>query len=40
FTSGKNFVPISTLNSSLNAGIYFVELRSEKGVNTIRFVKN
>ena len=38
--TGLNRIPVSSLNSSLDAGIYFIQLNSDKGVNTIRFIKN
>lgn len=37
---GINRIPLASLATSINAGIYFVELRSEKGTKTVRFVKN
>ena len=40
FNSGINRIAISNLNSNLTAGIYFIQLNSDKGVKTIRFVKN
>ena len=39
-TAGVNRIPVSSLSASLNAGIYFIQLKSETGTKTVRFVKN
>lgn len=38
--AGLNRIPVSSLNTSMSAGIYFIRLSSEAGTKTVRFVKN
>jgi hypothetical protein len=38
--TGLNRIPVSSLSTSMSPGIYFVQLRSEVGTQTIRFVKD
>ena len=39
-TTGLNRISLNEFSSDLNAGFYFIQINSEKGQKTVRFVKN